>query len=163
MKQDDKNWPAWRYGPGGKAAVFESEKDIPKGWADHPSKVAGSSNQDAFAKFDHNKDGRPGGRPATRAARQPANTTVTAKEAAKTTGEKAIGTPPAEAAKTDPIGNQVGNAPDAGETQVELDAHGHAYDPALHAATKSKTKAGLWRMKVGVSRQDPAPGYPLDL
>lgn len=46
---------------------------------------------------------------------------------------------------------------------AELDAYGHAYDPALHAATKSKTKAGLWRMKVGVARPDAAPGYPLDL
>jgi len=45
----------------------------------------------------------------------------------------------------------------------ELDADGHPYDPALHAATKSKTKDGLWRMKVGVSRPAPAPGYPLDL
>jgi hypothetical protein len=25
----------------------------------------------------------------------------------------------------------------------------------LHAATKSKTKAGLWRMKVGVARPEP--------
>lgn len=47
--------------------------------------------------------------------------------------------------------------------KVDLDAHGHAYNPALHAATKSKTSAGLWRMKVGVKRPDPAPGYPLDL
>lgn len=45
----------------------------------------------------------------------------------------------------------------------DLDAHGHPYDPALHAATQSKTKEGLWRMKVGVKRPDPAPGYPLDL
>jgi hypothetical protein len=44
-----------------------------------------------------------------------------------------------------------------------LDAHGHPFDPALHAATQSQTKAGLWRMKVGVARPDPAPGYPLDL
>jgi hypothetical protein len=43
---------------------------------------------------------------------------------------------------------------------ADLDAHGHAYDPALHAATQSKTKDGLWRMKVGVSRPDPAPGFP---
>lgn len=45
----------------------------------------------------------------------------------------------------------------------DLDADGHPFDPALHAATKSKTKAGLWRMKVGVVRPAPAPGYPLDL
>lgn len=32
-------WPAWRYGPGGKAAIFESEDDVPKDWVDHPSKA----------------------------------------------------------------------------------------------------------------------------
>lgn len=53
-------------------------------------------------------------------------------------------------------------APAAGAA-ADLDAYGHAYDPALHAATKSKTKAGLWRMKVGVARPEAAPGYPLDL
>lgn len=47
--------------------------------------------------------------------------------------------------------------------KADLDADGHPYNPELHAATKSKTKAGLWRMKVGVSRPAPAPGYPLDL
>lgn len=34
----------------------------------------------------------------------------------------------------------------------DVDADGWPYDPALHAATKTKTQAGLWRMKVGVSR-----------
>ena len=42
----------------------------------------------------------------------------------------------------------------------DLDADGHPYDPSLHAATKSKTKEGKWRMKVGVKRPDPAPGFP---
>jgi hypothetical protein len=51
----------------------------------------------------------------------------------------------------------------AAAASAELDADGHAYDPALHAGTGSKTKAGLWRMKVGVARPAPAPGYPLDL
>jgi hypothetical protein len=37
----------------------------------------------------------------------------------------------------------------------EVDAAGHPWSPELHSATKSKTTAGLWRMKVGVSR--PAP------
>lgn len=36
---------------------------------------------------------------------------------------------------------------------VERDADGHPFDPAMHTGTK--TKAGLWRMKVGVAR--PAP------
>jgi hypothetical protein len=43
----------------------------------------------------------------------------------------------------------------------ELDAYGHPFDVNLHAATRSKTKAGLWRLKgVGAKRADPAPGYP---
>lgn len=46
---------------------------------------------------------------------------------------------------------------------VEIDAHGHPWSADMHAATKGKTKDGLWRMKVGVKRPDPAPGYPLDL
>lgn len=36
-------FPSWRYGPGGEAAVFESEDDVPKGWHDHPSKHEKSS------------------------------------------------------------------------------------------------------------------------
>jgi len=37
---EEKKWgPAWRYGPGGAAEIFENEKDVPKGWEDHPSKV----------------------------------------------------------------------------------------------------------------------------
>jgi hypothetical protein len=32
-------WPSWRYGPDGQAAVFNSEDDVPEGWADHPAKV----------------------------------------------------------------------------------------------------------------------------
>ena len=46
---------------------------------------------------------------------------------------------------------------------AELDAHGHPWSADLHSPTKSKTTAGLWRMKVGATRPDPAPGYPLDL
>jgi hypothetical protein len=45
---------------------------------------------------------------------------------------------------------------------AEIDADGHAFDPALHTGTK--TKAGLWRMKVGVTRPAPVTaGAPLDL
>lgn len=44
----------------------------------------------------------------------------------------------------------------------EIDAHGHPWSPDLHASTKGKTKDGLWRMKVGVSRPDPLPGFPKD-
>lgn len=44
----------------------------------------------------------------------------------------------------------------------EIDAHGHPWSADLHASTKGKTKDGLWRMKVGVSRPDPLPGFPAD-
>lgn len=44
----------------------------------------------------------------------------------------------------------------------EIDAHGHPWSADLHASTKGKTKDGLWRMKVGVSRPDPLAGYPAD-
>lgn len=41
----------------------------------------------------------------------------------------------------------------------EVDAHGHPWNAELHAATKGKTKDGLWRMKVGVVRPDPVAGF----
>ena len=50
------------------------------------------------------------------------------------------------------------NAP-AGDPN-EVDAHGWPWSPELHASTKGQTKDGLWRMKVGVNRPDPKPGYP---
>ena len=49
---------------------------------------------------------------------------------------------------------------DPGET-VEVDADGTPFDPAMHTGTK--TKAGLWRMKVGVKRPEPATKPALDL
>lgn len=42
----------------------------------------------------------------------------------------------------------------------EVDAHGWPWSADLHASTRSQTKEGLWRMKVGVSRPDPKPGFP---
>jgi hypothetical protein len=33
------SWPAWYYGPGGAAAIFERADDIPEGWADAPGKA----------------------------------------------------------------------------------------------------------------------------
>jgi hypothetical protein len=50
----------------------------------------------------------------------------------------------------------------SGDDSGEIDAHGHPWSPELHASTKGKTKDGLWRMKVGVSRPDPLPGFPVD-
>jgi hypothetical protein len=41
----------------------------------------------------------------------------------------------------------------------EVDAGGHPWSADLHASTKGKTKDGYWRMKVGVSRPDPLPGF----
>lgn len=29
-------WPAWRYGPGGEAKVFQRIEDVPVGWVDTP-------------------------------------------------------------------------------------------------------------------------------
>lgn len=48
----------------------------------------------------------------------------------------------------------------AGGTVEEIDADGHPWNAEIHAASKSKTKAGLWRMKVGATRPDPLPGFP---
>jgi hypothetical protein len=42
-----------------------------------------------------------------------------------------------------------------------VDAHGWPWSPDLHASTKGVTKDGLWRMKVGVTRPDPKPGFPI--
>lgn len=50
--------------------------------------------------------------------------------------------------------------PAAAPTATDVDAQGWPWSAELHASTKAKTKDGLWRMKVGVSR--PAP-MPLDL
>lgn len=42
----------------------------------------------------------------------------------------------------------------------DVDAHGWPWSADLHASTKGTTKDGLWRMKTGVTRPDPKPGYP---
>lgn len=68
-------------------------------------------------------------------------------------------TPPAVAATETPAVVQSGEAPSG---SVELDADGWPWTEELHAATKTKTGAGLWRMKVGVSRPAPKTA-PLDL
>jgi len=53
-------------------------------------------------------------------------------------------------------GDTAGAASDSGA----LDAAGWPWSADLHASTKGQTKEGLWRMKVGVSRPDPKPGFP---
>jgi hypothetical protein len=46
-------------------------------------------------------------------------------------------------------------------TEGQIDAAGWPWSPELHASTKGLTKDGLWRMKVGVSRPEPKPGFPV--
>lgn len=70
--------------------------------------------------------------------------------------------PPAGALDGTVIGENIPAEPTATIADGELDAHGHPWSADLHASTKGKTKDGLWRMKVGVSRPDPAPGFPQD-
>lgn len=33
------DWPSWRYGANGAAAVFASADEVPEGWYEHPSEV----------------------------------------------------------------------------------------------------------------------------
>lgn len=76
----------------------------------------------------------------------------------------AVATPATpHAAAPMPAAEQSGAAADASpsdDDDDEIDADGHPFDPALHTGTK--TKAGLWRMKAGVSRPAPKPGFPLN-
>jgi hypothetical protein len=54
-----------------------------------------------------------------------------------------------------------GTSPAEAESDPALvDAHGWPWSADLHASTKGTTKDGLWRMKVGVTRPDPKPGFP---
>jgi len=58
------------------------------------------------------------------------------------------------------IGDCFDNEPEAADDAV-LDAHGWPWSAELHASTKGTTKDGLWRMKVGVTRPAPKPGFPV--
>ncbi len=61
------------------------------------------------------------------------------------------------------VGNSAAQAPAAqapAASAEQIDAHGHPWSANLHASTKTLTKDGLWRMKVGVKRPDPLPGFP---
>lgn len=73
--------------------------------------------------------------------------------------------PSPTAAAPTPAAEQSGAAAEASPAASddgEIDAHGHPWSADLHASTKGKTKDGLWRMKVGVSRPDPKPGFPVE-
>lgn len=148
---DDNQFPQWAYGPGGKSGVFNSADEIPAGWVDHPSKV-----KDAADTSDSG----------VKTPIASANGSVSeAKVAKSTTAASQTTTDPAVAAKSGVGG--MGATPATGDTASKttgdvagLDAHGHPYDPAVHAGTGSKTKDGLWRMKVGVRRPAPVEGFP---
>lgn len=56
----------------------------------------------------------------------------------------------------------VASLPASDDSDGEIDIHGHPWSADLHASTKGKTKDGLWRMKVGVTRPDPLPGFPVE-
>lgn len=73
--------------------------------------------------------------------------------------------PSPTAAAPTPAAEQSGAAAEASPAASnggEIDAHGHPWSADLHASTKGKTKDGLWRMKVGVTRPDPKPGFPVE-
>lgn len=50
----------------------------------------------------------------------------------------------------------------ASPSDATVDAHGHPWSAELHASTKGTTKDGLWRMKIGVARPAPMPGFSTD-
>lgn len=154
---DHQDFPAWRFGPNNQSLIVNSEDETPAGFVDHPSKL------DDFVE--------PG---AVTTPIVSANGPVSEKSVAKVKSEPTqTQTPPAVAAKSG-VGGE-GKTPATGDTAsqttgeasgntAELDAYGHPYDANIHAASRSKTKAGLWRLKgVGAKRAAPAPGYPLDL
>ena len=60
-----------------------------------------------------------------------------------------------KAAKAETKPAETKPAGDAGTKPAgDVDAAGVAFDPALHAASRSFTSKGLWRMKVGVKRPE---------
>lgn len=52
-------------------------------------------------------------------------------------------------------------SPVASDGVEVVDAHGHPWNAEIHAGTKTQTKEGLWRLKVGATRPDPMPGFPV--
>ena len=143
MTYQHQAFPSWRYGPNGESVIVNSEDETPKGFSAERDKGSAAEG--------------------TKTAVQPPNSTTSAEKASKTTDAVSrASTDVAKAAKAGVGGAGTSSPAPAKPTgnKAEIDADGHAYDPALHAATKSKTKADLWRMKVGVARPAPAPGFP---
>lgn len=153
MTYQHQAFPAWRYGPNGQSVIVNSEDETPEGFSSKRDKGPADEG--------------------TKTAVQPANATTSADEASKTTDAVSRASVDVEKAAKAGVGG-AGETVTPGKTRpstadeskgadpstITLDADGHAYDPKLHAATQSKTKAGLWRMKVGVARPKPAPGFP---
>lgn len=158
MTYQHQEFPAARYGPNGEVVIVNSEDETPKGFSAKRDK----GNADA----------------GTHTAIAPSNGTTSAAKASKTTDAVSRASVDVEKAAKAGVGG-AGNSPtsgqkpagttdetnkDANPSTIELDAEGHAFDPNLHAATRSKTKAGLWRMKVGVARPAAkSKPVPLDL
>jgi hypothetical protein len=126
------SYPAWFYGPHGQSQVFHNEADVPEGWQDHPSKVITPE--------------RTGSKPLP-----PTTDKVPADQR---------GAAPVIAANNATGQQTGGKGIDTGDQSNTLDAHGHPWSAELHAKSQSKTKDGLWRMKVGVSRPAPRAGFP---
>lgn len=135
------DFPAWRYGPNGASDTFNSEADVPAGWQDHPSKV---ENQ-----------GKSSQTPVVGGVGDPGSGSLV-NPGLGSGGDGGNG----EAAKRQSDGGQPQGS-DRTDTSMtdEFDAAGWPWDANLHASTKTKTGAGLWRMKVGVSRPAPKPGF----
>jgi hypothetical protein len=126
--------PTWFYGPSGQSKIFHKGETVPAGWHDHPSKVITAE--------------KTGSKPMP-----PETDQISAAQR---------GSAPVHA-KNDATGEATGGKPAKKETtdvSNTLDAAGWPFDSALHAATQTKTKDGLWRMKVGVSRPEPKAGFP---
>lgn len=68
--------------------------------------------------------------------------------------------PAAESQASDIIGETATS--DASLSDGVVDAHGWPWSADMHASTKNQTGEGLWRMKVGVKRPDPKPGFPVN-
>lgn len=82
--------------------------------------------------------------------------------ASQDTGQSSAGAETLAPESPAPAGTGATATSDASPSDGEIDAHGHPWSAELHASTKGKTKDGLWRMKVGVTRPDPLPGFPKD-
>lgn len=123
-------WPAWAEGPNGERQIFNSEGEVPKGWKHHVGATKAAEHS---------------------AATIPAASSPAQMQAVVATEQQANG--PVGNDQTTPAALETAQAgPVAEPTGAKVDAAGVAFDPARHTGTL--TKAGLWRMKVGVRRPE---------